>query len=55
MLTEVTDQQKKSYAENGFLVVENFLDPAELEEWRAAVDHDHHAGIRPPSRRRAVR
>ena len=39
MLTEATDQQKKSYAENGFLVVENFLDPAELEEWRAAVDH----------------
>ena len=39
MLTEVTDQQKKSYAEKGFLVVENFLNPAELDEWRAAVDH----------------
>ncbi|HEX4258352.1 MAG TPA: phytanoyl-CoA dioxygenase family protein [Streptosporangiaceae bacterium] len=39
MLTDVTEQQQKSYAEQGFLVVENFLDPAELTEWRAAVDH----------------
>jgi phytanoyl-CoA hydroxylase len=39
MLTEATEQQKKSYAEQGFLVVENFLEPRELEEWRAAVDH----------------
>ena len=39
MLTEVTEQQQKSYAERGFLVVENFLDADELGEWRAAVDH----------------
>ncbi len=39
MLTGVTEQQKESYAERGFLVVENFLDAGELREWRAAVDH----------------
>lgn len=38
MLTEATEQQKKSYAEQGFLVVEGFLDDRELGEWRAAVD-----------------
>jgi phytanoyl-CoA hydroxylase len=39
MLTEVTGEQRKSYAEQGFLVVPRFLDEEELEEWRAAVDH----------------
>jgi phytanoyl-CoA hydroxylase len=39
MLTEVTEQQKKSYAEQGFLAVENFLNDEELREWRTAVDH----------------
>lgn len=39
MLTEVTDEQRESYARQGFLVVEGFLDPDELEEWRRAVDH----------------
>lgn len=39
MLTEVTEQQKESYAEQGFLAVENFLDGEELQEWRTAVDH----------------
>src|SRR5260370_10823704 len=38
-LAEVTEEQKKSYAEQGFLVVPRFLDEEELEEWRAAVDH----------------
>ena len=38
MLTEVTEGQRKSYAEQGFLVVENFLDDHELQDWRAAVD-----------------
>ena len=38
MLTEVTEEQWKSYAEQGFLVVPRFLDEEELEEWRAAVD-----------------
>jgi phytanoyl-CoA hydroxylase len=39
MLTEVTEEQRKSYAEQGFLVVRRFLDEEELEEWRATVDH----------------
>jgi phytanoyl-CoA hydroxylase len=39
VLTEVTEQQKKSYAEQGFLAVEDFLDDEELREWRTAVDH----------------
>jgi phytanoyl-CoA hydroxylase len=38
MLTEVTEQQRESYAEQGFLVVEKFLDAAELQDWRTAVD-----------------
>jgi phytanoyl-CoA hydroxylase len=38
VLTEVREQQKKSYAERGFLVVEGFLGEEELREWRAAVD-----------------
>ena len=39
MLTEVTQEQRKRYAEQGFLVVPRFLDEEELREWRAAVDH----------------
>jgi ectoine hydroxylase-related dioxygenase (phytanoyl-CoA dioxygenase family) len=39
MLTEVTAEQRKGYAEQGFLVVPRFLDEEELQEWRAAVDH----------------
>jgi phytanoyl-CoA hydroxylase len=38
VLTEVTERQRKSYAAQGFLVVEHFLDEPELQEWRAAVD-----------------
>src|SRR5437667_9498179 len=34
MRTELSEQQIHSYRDNGFLVVENFLDPDELEEWR---------------------
>jgi phytanoyl-CoA hydroxylase len=39
MKSEVTDAQRKSYAQQGFLVVDEFLDQNELEEWRVAVDH----------------
>jgi phytanoyl-CoA hydroxylase len=39
MLTEVTGEQRRSYAEQGFLVVPRFLDEEELREWRVAVDH----------------
>lgn len=37
MRTELTEQQITSYRENGFLVVENFLSPEELEKWRTAT------------------
>jgi len=39
MRHEVTDSQRKAYAQQGFLVVDEFLDGGELEEWREAVDH----------------
>jgi phytanoyl-CoA hydroxylase len=39
MKHEVTDSQRKTYAQQGFLVVDEFLDAGELEEWRGAVDH----------------
>lgn len=38
MKADLTEQQIASYRENGFVVIENFLSPAELEEWREAVD-----------------
>ena len=38
MLAEVTERQRESYAAQGFLVVEHFLDEPELQEWRAVVD-----------------
>ena len=34
---ELTDDQIASYRENGFLVVDDFLNAEELEEWRDAV------------------
>jgi phytanoyl-CoA hydroxylase len=47
LLSEVTQQQKKGYAEQGFLVVEKFLDDDELQEWRVAVGQDKPAATRP--------
>ena len=38
MKTELTQQQIDSYRESGFIVIENWLMPEELEEWREAVD-----------------
>ncbi|MHA4806595.1 phytanoyl-CoA dioxygenase family protein [Flavitalea flava] len=37
MQYELTDEQIRSYRENGFIVIEDFLSPAELEQWRKAV------------------
>jgi phytanoyl-CoA hydroxylase len=39
MKTVVTEEEKRTYADNGFVVVEDFLDPDELEDWRQTVDH----------------
>jgi ectoine hydroxylase-related dioxygenase (phytanoyl-CoA dioxygenase family) len=38
MKSDLSQQQIKSYRENGFVVIEDFLDAAELKEWREAVD-----------------
>jgi phytanoyl-CoA hydroxylase len=33
-----TDEEKRSYEDNGFVAVDPFLSPEELEEWRRVVD-----------------
>ena len=38
MKTTVTPEQIDQYRRDGFLVIENFLDPDELETWRAVTD-----------------
>lgn len=38
MKTDLTPNQIASYQENGFIVIEDFLTPAELEDWRNCVD-----------------
>lgn len=38
MFTKPTAEQVQSFQENGFLVVENFLTPQELEHWRHTTD-----------------
>jgi hypothetical protein len=38
MKTDLTPAQIQRYRDNGFVVQENFLSPAELQEWREAVD-----------------
>jgi len=51
MRNTLTDEQISSYRENGFLVIENFLDAAELAEWRRCTDEaveQRLAGTRPP-------
>ena len=38
MQNELTESQINFYQENGFLVIENFLDAEELAEWRRCTD-----------------
>jgi phytanoyl-CoA hydroxylase len=38
MSHKVTADQVAAYQANGFLVIENFLDPGELENWRVQVE-----------------
>jgi phytanoyl-CoA hydroxylase len=38
MRTELTTEQVTAYRENGFLVIEDFLTPGELEHWRAVTE-----------------
>ncbi|MBZ4189507.1 phytanoyl-CoA dioxygenase family protein [Niabella beijingensis] len=37
MKNELSQEQIRYYQENGFVVIDDFLSPAELEEWREAV------------------
>ena len=37
MQYELTGEQVRSYRNNGFVVIENFLSPEELEDWREKV------------------
>ena len=37
MLYELTPDEIHSYQKNGFVVIDNFLTPAELEVWRKVV------------------
>ena len=38
MRTALTPEEIQSYRDRGFVVIEDFLDSAELEEWRRCVD-----------------
>jgi phytanoyl-CoA hydroxylase len=38
MNAELTSKQVNEYRQNGFLVVDNFLEPDELAEWQLALD-----------------
>ena len=38
MNDQLTGAQISFYRENGFLIIEDFLDKTELDTWRAAVD-----------------
>ncbi len=38
MNTLITPEQVQYYRENGFIVIDDFLNKAELEQWRLAVD-----------------
>src|SRR4051812_32928747 len=34
---ELTDEQIRNYRDNGFIVIDNFLTPEEVEDWRSKV------------------
>ena len=38
MRAEISPGEVRSYRENGFLIIEDLLDEAELERWREAID-----------------
>ena len=37
MKYELTDNEIRTYRENGFVIIKDFLSPEELKEWREAV------------------
>lgn len=46
MRAEPTDKERKLYDENGFVVIEEFLDAFELAHWRQEVDDAVEARVR---------
>lgn len=52
MKCELSSQQIQSYEDNGFIVIENFLSPDELDIWRTAVTNavGERAGIKIPGK-----
>src|SRR5438034_489786 len=52
MKYQLTDEQIQSYQANGFIVIENFLSPEELEHWRKSVTIavEQRAGIKIPGK-----
>ena len=52
MNTALSEQQVQQYQQDGFLVVDDFLSPAELDQWRSAVTEavEQRAGQKMPSR-----
>jgi ectoine hydroxylase-related dioxygenase (phytanoyl-CoA dioxygenase family) len=38
MNNQITESQIQSYQKNGFVIIEDFLSPGELAEWRKAVE-----------------
>lgn len=52
MKHQLTEDQIQSYRDNGFIVIENFLSPEELEHWRKAVNSavEERAGIKIPGK-----
>ena len=52
MKHQLTSEQIQHYQDNGFIVIENFLSPEELENWRKAVTTavKERAGIKIPGK-----
>jgi len=49
---ELTQEQVQSYRDNGFIVIDNFLSPDELENWRSVVMNavNNRAGVKMPGK-----
>jgi len=52
MNNQLTEKQIQQYRENGFIVMENFLSPQELDHWRNSVNTavEERAGIKIPGK-----
>ena len=37
MKNNLSEEQITTYREDGYLIIEDFLDPTELEDWRSKV------------------